>query len=547
VKLLVLILLGIVVLSACGGASTNQEPYPTYNTSATHEQVDEEIAEPQHVQVNIPEVETTYVEVELAPVETLDLQGVLRIAQARREAIIRPSADEFVAGLLGREMRHMDMPFFPEPIVEVAITLENAIYDVQLFFELLQNIYGGYDYFGGDDVFLPILDYVIEQLEQTKDLRTVTIANILFEALNPVIHDNHFSINNRALGISYQFVVITPIFDPATSSFKSPVFERSVNGFRNRDTGLYVTALMWGDEPISMGLDEALRLSLDANGEFYYSFVYVQPPRVQTGLQILTIVYDNGDVSNHATRIINTLEPMWKDGPLKSLTIREGIPVVTAFQMGFPESATNPNAIYAQNFLDYATQLRDEPVIIIDLRTNGGGNGLLPTMFLYRLLDEIIPQNYFRISNSPYEVLVRGLQSDTSQNWSHISYETFRKYSTFAPVGDYHTIFSAPHRMVSNDNLFILLVDRRSASAAEAFADLMFSLDNALVIGQNTAGVLHTDLTYGRFLPNTRIHFGFGRSMFVHPQGHLPEGIGITPDIWVNGDALVATIALLNS
>ncbi|MEA4814185.1 MAG: hypothetical protein VB112_04715, partial [Oscillospiraceae bacterium] len=46
------------------------------------------------------------------------------------------------------------------------ITLEEAKQDVDTFFKIIQTTYGGYEYFGGDEVFLPIRDKVKADLEQ---------------------------------------------------------------------------------------------------------------------------------------------------------------------------------------------------------------------------------------------------------------------------------------------------------------------------------------------------------------------------------------------
>ncbi|MCL2285617.1 MAG: Gfo/Idh/MocA family oxidoreductase, partial [Firmicutes bacterium] len=99
---------------------------------------------------------------------------------------------------------------------------------------------------------------------------------------------------------------------------------------------------------------------------------------------------------------------------------------------------------------------------------------------------------------------------------------------------------------IENDRLIILLTDRFTASAGDAFADLMLNMENTLIIGQNTAGILLTCMMYTRLsLWRSGVPFGFGATIHIHPEGHLPEGIGIAPDLWVNGDALTAALALL--
>jgi len=100
--------------------------------------------------------------------------------------------------------------------------------------------------------------------------------------------------------------------------------------------------------------------------------------------------------------------------------------------------------------------------------------------------------------------------------------------------------------IVEREQVLILLVDRHTGSAGDAFADLAFNVENTLVIGQNTAGVLISDMAYPLLrMPNSGIPFSLGRSIHLHPQGHFAEGVGFQPDVWVTGDALEAAIAML--
>jgi len=111
-----------------------------------------------------------------------------------------------------------------------------------------------------------------------------------------------------------------------------------------------------------------------------------------------------------------------------------------------------------------------------------------------------------------------------------------------------HIIYAqSPCEIVSNDQLIIVLVDRFTASAGEQMVDLAFSMENVLVIGQNTAGVLITSSGWiNSALPWSSITFDFSADMRVFPEGHFIEGIGFAPDIWVIGDALTAALNMLN-
>ena len=98
---------------------------------------------------------------------------------------------------------------------------------------------------------------------------------------------------------------------------------------------------------------------------------------------------------------------------------------------------------------------------------------------------------------------------------------------------------------VPNDKLIILLIDRYAASAGENFTDQILSLENTLVIGQNTAGVLLTGGMDQFFLPNSDIQIDMGIIYNIWDEAHFKEGAGISTDVWVIGDALQAALAML--
>lgn len=76
--------------------------------------------------------------------------------------------------------------------------------------------------------------------------------------------------------------------------------------------------------------------------------------------------------------------------------------------------------------------------------------------------------------------------------------------------------------------------------------DRIFNIENTLVIGQHTAGMLVSTQGWDMFyLSNSAIPFTFGPVVTVHPHNHFYEGLGFAPDIFVIGDALNATLNML--
>ena len=481
-------------------------------------------------------VDTTLIE-RISDDETISLQDVLTIAQSRREDIIKPSRDSILALVQEREPQTVDINRFGSSRNRAdSISSQEAVYDFGILSDIIRQIYGAYTYFGGDIVFLPVFEQVVYTLLDRKYWDISDFSELIFNSLNDVINDNHFMIDEMFMGNSYSFLI---------PDGNNAVFDHSENGFRNRHTGLYVKDVIFEGMFLAHEICSILRLSMDSDGEFYYSFVVVRPYDGVIAAPLI-VIYENGDYENILLSPMPPFERMAFENV--SLQCLQGFPVVTIRQMGFPDTRHGSHRDDARRFLAYAEELRNEPVIIVDIRSNGGGNGLLPIRWLHILLGEIVPGNHWVIEGISYNDFTNAIRNQPRRNPFNNTYEHFRTYSTPEPMGDYHTLLRTyPDRLVSNAPLLILLTDRGTASASEAFADMAFNLDNALVIGQNTGGALHTNMTFPRrYLPNSGIPFGLGRGIHVHPLGHLQEGIGIFPDVWVNGDSLEAVLAMLN-
>jgi len=230
-----------------------------------------------------------------------------------------------------------------------------------------------------------------------------------------------------------------------------------------------------------------------------------------------------------------------------SLDFVYNIPVVTIPLMGFDGPGADSVDDVAL-FLSFAEELAHEPVVIVDVRGNPGGNGLLPTRWFYALTGEIIHQNNIWFTTSEHNPTVweyallnpyGRFSNPAYTHWLRPSVKGIDGYT----IGNYE-----PRRVIEREQLLVLLVDRHTGSAAEAFADMTFNITNALVIGMPTVGAMSFDMTFPRlWLPSSGMPFGFGTVMSIYPDGHLDECRGIQPDIWVYGDALDAAIAMLRN
>ena len=78
----------------------------------------------------------------------------------------------------------------------------------------------------------------------------------------------------------------------------------------------------------------------------------------------------------------------------------------------------------------------------------------------------------------------------------------------------------------------VLITDRITRSAAEAFALSMASLPHVTHIGDSTAGAHSAQSNY-RYLPNGWV-YRMSHQLTKTPDGRSPEGIGVVPDILIS-------------
>ena len=483
----------------------------------------------------------------------MDMEYAIRVARTRREAITRPDYQKLIPYTQGYEYILDDMIFmiyqfgglenFEQFMSEITttpaepayrISSDMAIFDASVLLMMMRLQYSAYIYFGGDDVFQPLFLQIRDVLASQAYWETSPTGNfmsLIHNTLFPVIADNHFSIGGLPLGwlvddVPHRF------YSPVSADFfvSANDFSRSSRGFSCNFTGRYIREVVGHD------VSDIFRLAFND----YAAIVYVAVLYISEGydapIKILPIIYENGE---------RGLLPFMRHIPARQRSLEyptlewiEGVPVVTITSMAHYPSED------ARLFTNLAYKLRSEPVVVLDVRSNRGGNNLLPTHFFYMLTGEIIP--------SISRTLHVGSQYGFYRYWGgatsgfHSPFTGNRLSHPTRPFGSYHFIIDyGPRRIMPNDSLIIVLTDRYTSSAGERVVDLALSMENALIIGQNTAGVGRALGTPPFYMPYSGLPFTFGAGLIFRPPGLFAEGIGIAPDIWSTGCALEAALVFL--
>ncbi|MCL2424996.1 MAG: S41 family peptidase [Oscillospiraceae bacterium] len=467
--------------------------------------------------------------------ERRTLQILLDVANERRVSIEKVDG-EIVSGFAySRDFTFYDLsPIMMNPADRVnmqSVTRKEAVEDVKVLFEVLRYVYGGYLYFGGDEVFKLAKEQIVEDIQLIDDnISGMELSRILQRHLSPIINDHHFTISGLLFGSYYTFLVSRDVF-----------FDKTNRGFRNRENGLYVNEVPGHD------IADILRLQLDESGQHFYAPILMREG-VSTAAQTLTIIYEN----NTREYIELRAAPLGRNVSHipSSLTETSGFPVVSlTWMMGMSSVA---HGGHARAFLDFAEKLSDESVVILDLRSNSGGTAILPLKWMYLITGEVVNGNYINLGNwsveHEYPWTPHGDTPETNP-----FYFSDEDLEVLAPVIIEPTIINgnnvynlSDRHIVEREQVLVVLVDRHTSSAGEYFVDLVFNVENTIVIGQNTFGVLTVDAAYPHLrMPNSGMPVRLGRSIMFWSEEHFVEGVGFRPDVWVTGCALTATIAML--
>ena len=438
-----------------------------------------------------------------APNQQYTLDELLTIAHERRLAIQPPDYQWILDEFWNREPAVPLQPYGGDGAVSpLYMTAHGAIDDTMLLFHVLRSAYGPYIYFGGDDVFLPLRDSLIDEINNAVnddgEMRISDFHRIVLAGLRSVINDNHFIFGGSTVGQS------------ATFFTSDTPFDRDEHGFWHRESGLRVVEIEGHD------MYGVLRVSMDEQANVFYSAViYTLEP---AGLPRRTIYLVMEDGSRYGL-VLQRLSTTRMPHTPPSLEWVDGVAVVTVRDMGALSplpwlSATQNRRWIAETrtFMSYADKLQDEPVVIIDVRGNPGGMEYVSASFLWGLTGRNVSANFVEVWRA--EIL--------------------------------HQPRLTP--LIEQNQLIIILTDRNVGSGAEWFTDRLFSMTNTFVIGQNTSGTLVARSSSTSLpLPNSGFAAQFGGSVFIYPDGHFTEGIGLIPDIWVHGDALTAALALVDA
>lgn len=388
---------------------------------------------------------------------------------------------------------------------ESDVTGSEAGEDIEMFFRLLQTTYGGYSYFGGDEIFLPIRDKLISSLENKDLISSGELGAMLTSALSDFIVDGHFKIG------SYYFTMESQQFM------------------------YYVPDLYFQDVS---GLDDSLvKPTIGPDGELTYFFA--------------ALSHDGTDLPSAAEVSGKEIKMKWQKAEAYNANKEES-------SLGYRKTSVSDIPVLESRIL-YAKEdeaetqeqleamaaaggeYQGQPVIIVDLRHNGGGDSYYARSWVEGFTGQQVQPKvaYFEKCSQPYikTLAANPAYANVDSQWKDDYYRMKGQWIWGSQDGI----------LLDNQTIVFLLMDKETGSSGEDFVRYLSTADKVIRVGSNTAGVLQFGNVCEFYLPNSGIFLRMGSKMAFYDDLEMSEGIGVTPNLWVNGpDALDAVVRMCN-
>lgn len=384
--------------------------------------------------------------------------------------------------------------------------------DVDRLFEEFRTRYGLYSFYG-EDTFEEARKKIIAECSLQTELTNDLLAESLLRHLS-FIEDNHLFIDGR----QRSEITVSVIYEKAMF-----FLDKEGGVFRNLKNQKILVSVD-GDNDVK----SILRPFISDNGQIVYCPIIFQKGalgELQSTCTMNTICLKYTDGSEE---IVET-EP-WSENNILERSGRTGVSLHE--NAGIPVLVLNKmEDKSADLMLQYARALREEPILIIDLRWNKGGKEDIVYRWWSTYTDSRVDTNFFTIGRKKLSLTQYGRHN----------------MGNFKIVGEYRISTMDEVPMADNHNVVFILTSKNTASAAEIFVDIAFNVKNTVVVGENTFGVLRGNMSEKIRLENSGIFIQFGDMLNIFPSDtYFTEGVGFQPDIWSYGkDAEERTIKLI--
>ncbi len=351
------------------------------------------------------------------------------------------------------------------------LTKEDLLDDVDSCLTLLRTTYGAYDYFGGDEVFVPLLEDVRGTLAALEDPTAADLERLLAEGLAPVVRDGHFRVGEGHLRDSFSqemYYVPDLYFDDLTG----------------RDMG-YVKPTIGPDGRIC----------------YWYAVLSHDGSDLPDTLDGETLAWTKAGTIR-------------SNGTVFQETEQDGVPVLVSRAMW----ASDFNAKGEKQLERLAAcggDYRDAPLLVFDVMGNGGGDDSYIMDWFEGWTGQYDPRRIF-----------------FARRLSQLGCYLLPSYASYGEAGSWSASMQAG-TWTEREGVTFVLADKGTASSGESAVELFRTVENTLLVGGPTTGCALVPNNFAFYLSNSGLGLFFGTGLKATEDGENRDGVGFLPDLWV--------------
>ena len=399
------------------------------------------------------------------------------------------------------------------------ISSEEAIEDIEYLFNLLSHGYSGYGYFRTKGNFDHAKKDIVEKVKTRPVWSPSELSEVIRNHLD-FIRDGHVRIGDYYYSTHKDFWYNTSL----------EIWKTEGDSFFTDGTALWKILTVNRNSPTLYTYP-----SLDDEGEP----VYILGVLSQSPPQPLIVYATNGPEEKSFEVHLYRSDSDFESEDIFSDTVIDGIPVISV------RSFTHHDFTELEKFLKTAEKYRGEPVVILDIRGNGGGSFDWGETWVQNFTGKS-PPFYFvsyvffsRTSMMGQYNLFRGLSDkypDTDPYRSAAEYfekmvDSFKEASRKPYWAK--NLMQSDIKVIPNATVIVVIIDDEVASAGETFIGNLLQVENVILVGENSQGTA-TFWNKGIFqLPHSLIPVCLSTTLNFTFDSKTIEEEGFFPDLWI--------------
>lgn len=437
------------------------------------------------------------------------------------------------------------------------ISCGQAEEDLDMLVYLLKSAYAGYDDAVKRGLEIDQINELFKNFNKEDEfIKTSALTHFIYDFFNPYIQDSHFSIESTDFSkrlVSQYKVLYSNIYVKKTDDIF--VVEKSDNQDFQAGKSLEIE-------------DENLFL-YPSEGENIYRIGVYAP--VYKNKNPVAVVY-SGEQKQILCNVSNNYISSNDVSAYKEIETEDSVYIYIPTFMNLPNN-DNRKSILDENFeklYSVSERYQDKKNVILDLRTNGGGNSVNVAKFLanlYFLEKNCSEKNTWKNIKKQAKLIGDDGKRVDLVSSSVVQAENWLEKNLFSQDEFFIKEFKKIRKILNKRNLrityynhkkkkaksgnpnfkgkLIILSGKNSASASEgAMLDArnIFSGTNQFFqIGENTTGCYAFGNVWCYQLPHSGIALHLS-SFLIGDSEKCPEGLGIMPDYWATNDDIVQAL-----